>query len=70
MTPPNPTPDEAHEAQNQAIRKPLKRFAIMLLAIGLILGGILSIGVVSFMKRLGLTDDTPGINKIREQLNN
>ena len=47
-------------------RKSLKRFTLILLVIGLILGGFFSVGIVGLMKRWGLTDNTPRINQVEE----
>jgi LPS O-antigen subunit length determinant protein (WzzB/FepE family) len=40
-----------------------KRLFTILLIIGLVIGGLVSIGVVAVMKRFGLTDNQPQIEQ-------
>lgn len=63
---PNSTLDRADQTPTKNPRKSLKRFTVKLLVIGLILGGLFSVGIVGLLNRWGLTDNTPRLNQIRE----
>jgi hypothetical protein len=49
----------------KAAQKTLKRLYIILLVIGLGIGGLLAYGVIAALDRLGLTDDSPGVEEIQ-----
>lgn len=49
----------------KAAQKKLKRLYIILLVIGLGIGGLLAYGIVAALDRLGLTDNSPGIEEIQ-----
>jgi hypothetical protein len=47
----------------QARQNNTKRLFTILIIIGLVIGGLVSIGVVAAMKRFGLTDNQPQIEQ-------
>jgi hypothetical protein len=49
----------------KAAQKTLKRLYIILLVIGLGIGALLAYGVIAALDRLGLTDDSPGVEEIQ-----
>ena len=51
-----PTSPETGLAHGKTNRKNLKRFVVILVVAGLVLGGIVSVGVVIALNRFGLTD--------------
>ena len=51
-----PTLNETDLAQRKTNRKSLKRLIFILVAVGLVLGGIVSVGVVIALNKFGLTD--------------
>ena len=50
------TLNETDLAQSKTNRKSLKRLIVILVAVGLVLGGIVSVGVVIALNKFGLTD--------------
>ena len=50
------TLNETDLDQRQANRKSLKRLIIILVAVGLVLGGIVSVGIAITLNKFGLTD--------------
>ncbi|MGB3616022.1 MAG: hypothetical protein WBA10_19680 [Elainellaceae cyanobacterium] len=58
MSPPSPEENSLQQRQQT-----MKRLFFVLLAIGLIGGALLSIGVVQLMNRFGLTDSQPQVSK-------
>lgn len=46
--------------------KSFKRIYIILLVLGISVGAILSVGIVAVLNRLGMTDNRPQIEQIRE----
>ena len=50
----------------QARQKHVKKLFIILLTVGLVIGAVVSVGVIALLQRFGLTDSQPQIDQIEQ----
>lgn len=61
---PSPEPSSKDKRVEQR-KQNLQRLFLILLAIGLVLGGLLAVGVIRLMIRFGLTESQPQIEELQ-----